>query len=93
MTVTESHRTAIRTKFLGPTDYRGSRVRVWRADSSYSDDPHAMTISWEHALNPGENHTEAVRRYVAAADWNWPGGHWVVGGTDVGHVAVWSGEE
>lgn len=85
-----SHRVAIQTKFLGPTNYRGSRIRVWRCDSAYANDPHALTLGWNHALDPGENHDGALRAYIEAAGWDWPNGRWVTGGTTTGHVAVWS---
>lgn len=94
MSVIESHRTAIRTKYLGPTNHRGSRIRVWRADGAYSEDPRALTVSWDHALNPAGNHAEAVRRYVERevndTTWVWPDGAWVVGGGREGSLAVWS---
>lgn len=92
-TVTESHRCAIRTKYLGPTDSRGSRIRVWRADSTYRDDPHAITVPWDYAVYVGENHAHAIAQYVTEAGWTtseWGPGRWVVGGGQDGNVAVWA---
>ena len=92
-TVTESHMVAIQTKYFGPTNYNGSRIRVWRADSSYNDDPHRLTVSWHYALGVGENHTAAIRLYVERAGWDRPNGRWVVGGGTTGNVAVWVSED
>ena len=40
------------TKFIGPTNHRGSRI----AARSYST---AITIAWDYALDVGENHDAA----------------------------------
>jgi hypothetical protein len=60
---------AIETKYLGPTDHRGSRVKATAEAGS-------LTISWDDALDVRENHAraalEAIRR------WGWSG-RWVGG--------------
>lgn len=54
------------TRYLGPTDYRGSRVvathkrdngQTWR-----------KVVSWDHALNSEQNHQAAAEALLAA----WP---------------------
>ena len=87
--VRESHRVSIRTKYLGPTNYRGSRVRVWRGDSSYRDDPNSLEIGWDYSSEVSENHSAAVSAYVGRAGWD---GQWMCGATESGCVAVWVGD-
>lgn len=53
---------AIVTKYLGPTNYRGSRVKVMC-------DAKTMTVSWSHEDNTDDNHDFAVRRLCAALGW------------------------
>lgn len=84
---------AIRVRYLGPTNYRGSRWRVWRADDTYAADPDAMELGYNHALNASDNAAAMVRAYLKKkADndgWN---GRWVVAGHgDSEYVAVKAG--
>ena len=83
-------RVAIVTKYLGVTDHRNSRIRVWRADSTYSGDPQAITVDWDHDLDVRENHDSAVAAYLQGTDW---GGVWITGGSQTGCVAVWLSED
>lgn len=45
---------SIQTKFIGPTNTKGSRVRAtcWLG---------GVTLGWNHALNQKENHLEALQ--------------------------------
>lgn len=45
---------AITTKFIGPTNFRGSRVKA-------SAEAGSVTLSWDHALNPDQNHAAAAK--------------------------------
>jgi PhoPQ-activated pathogenicity-related protein len=93
-TVTPSYKVAIRTRYLGPTNYRGPRVVAWRADKSSSrSDPSSVTISWDADLDMQENHLAAITAYIdghnaAGHDWS---GRWVTGATNEGYVATWDG--
>ncbi len=49
---------AIRTKYHGPTNSRGSRVTA-------SCERGKLTVSWDHALNPENNHRRAVAMMLA----------------------------
>ncbi len=41
------------TKFLGPTNYRGSRIKaIHKRDS---EETFTVTLSWDHSLNGMEN--------------------------------------
>lgn len=51
----------ITTKFLGPTNHRGSRIKATGPCGS-------VTIARDHALGPGENHDAAARAYATKYD-------------------------
>ena len=64
---------AIATKYIGPTNYRGSRIKA------YSEAfPRGLTLSWDHALGVEENHDTAARAFIKAKNWE---GVWVRGGS------------
>lgn len=69
-------RQAITTKFLGPTNARGSRVKA-------SCDAGSITVSWEYALNSEDNHKAAARALIAKLGWDDGRGEWF-GGSDSG---------
>jgi hypothetical protein len=58
------------TRYLGPTDYRPSRiVATHRRESSRGDcRPWRKVTGWDHALNAPENHQAAAEALLAA----WP---------------------
>jgi hypothetical protein len=59
-------RQAIQTKFCGPTNARGSRVKVWcMARSKY--------FPWDHEKNPCENHHAAAIALALELKWNTEG--------------------
>lgn len=49
---------AITTKFIGPTNTRGSRVKAFLPSGL------SVTLSWDHALNSEENHARAAKACV-----------------------------
>lgn len=58
-------RQAITTKFLGPTNFRGSRVKATCQAGS-------VTISWDHATGSEENHLAAAKALCDKYDWGDP---------------------
>jgi hypothetical protein len=64
-----TNRQAIQTKFLSPTNSRGSRVKAFAAAGS-------VTISWNHRLNPEQNHRAAAKMFANRMNWVglWYGG-------------------
>lgn len=54
---------AIVTKYLGPTNYRGARVKA-RCQAG------SLTLSWDHSVNSDVNHAEAARRLALKLHWN-----------------------
>ena len=61
---------AIETKYLGPTNHRGSRVRARFGESGAGM---SVTLSWDDALNLDNNCRKAAeelrRRMVAEGRW------------------------
>ena len=45
---------AIETKFLGPTTYRGSRIKAYAANGQQS------TVNWDYSINGDQNHERAA---------------------------------
>jgi len=62
-------RQAIVTKWHGPTNYSGSRIKAKAAAGS-------ITVPWDYALNVADNHTAAARALVEKLEWAgvWSGG-------------------
>ena len=54
---------AITTKYLGPTNYRGSRIKAQAQAGT-------ITISWDDALNSEENHTAAAKALMTKFQWD-----------------------
>jgi len=56
-------RAAIRTRYAGPTDSRGSRIIVtakwWSGHKS-----RRAIYDWDHALEPKENHAAAAQKWL-----------------------------
>jgi len=52
---------AIETKYLGPTNFRGSRIKASARDTFYVDEkPKTLTIGYDYALNAYGNHERAA---------------------------------
>jgi len=61
---------AIITKYLSPTNTKGSRVKAI-ADGGFSLGAHTITIPFDHSLNQGQAHKKAA---IALRDkMNWKG--------------------
>lgn len=71
-------RQAIVTKYYGPTDARGSRVKATAEAGS-------VTVGWDHALDIQENHQQAARALAKKYGWK---GRWIGGGTKDGYCFV-----
>lgn len=53
---------AIETRYIGPTNFRGSRVKA-------SAQAGSITIGWDDALNVDENHDAAAVALVRKLGW------------------------
>lgn len=78
MKVMHSFHQAIVTKYLGPTNHRGSRVKATCEAGS-------VTVAWDDALDVADNHAKAVRALLIKLDWD---RSFIGGGTKDGYVFV-----
>ncbi len=84
--VQSSHRVTVKAKYLGATDHRGSRISVQRYENTTNGkDPNRIIVSWDYALELGENYAQAIKVYLDRSAW---GGRWVVSTITDGAVAV-----
>lgn len=56
-------RQIIKTKFLGATNNRGSRVKAISSAGS-------VTLEWNHAVNATDNHINAIRALHTKLGWD-----------------------
>ncbi len=76
----------ITTKYIGPTNSRGSRVKAVTGDNNPSTGkPATLTISWDCSLNSADNHKAAAKALAERLTWD---GEWHSGETDTGYVFV-----
>jgi hypothetical protein len=54
---------AIQTRYLGPTNSRGSRIKAWAAAGS-------ITIGYPHELSGQACHRKAAEALIAKLGWN-----------------------
>lgn len=55
-------RKAIETKYLGPTDYQGPRVKA-KCDAG------SLTLPWDHTLDVDDNHITVASRLAIKLGW------------------------
>lgn len=61
---------AIVTKYFGPTNTRGSRIKASASAGS-------KTVPYDHALNINDNHAAAAKAFAEKLEWE---GKWFGGG-------------
>jgi hypothetical protein len=71
---------AIQTKYLGPTNTRGARIKAW-TDSGFS-----ASISYPHEVSHELCHFQAVKALIAKHKLDWNLNEMRYGGTDNGYV-------
>ena len=74
----------IETKYLGPTNSRGSRAKATAAAGS-------VTIEWDNRYNPEENYAAAAR--LLAQNYGWTGTMAQGVLASGNHVFVFTGQE
>jgi hypothetical protein len=72
----------ILTKYLGPTDTKGPRVKAMTSSGHKGS---TYTTTWDDSLNVEGNHTYAAQKLLDRLDWL---GMWRMGATDRGFVFV-----
>jgi hypothetical protein len=89
----------IRVSYLGPTNTKGSRWRVHRADGKYGEDPDRLTVPFGHGLSVGDQVAAAVKEYLdrkakrhaaeSEGGEGWPG-RWVLAAAGLDeYIATW----
>jgi hypothetical protein len=63
--VSDSGRCAIFTKYLGPTNYRGGRIKAW----AKSGGKLSVTISYPHELSQSQAHAAAAVALLDKMGW------------------------
>lgn len=56
-------RASIRTRYHGPGNVKGSRLSV-SDDAAFGEKPRRITVHWDYALNPTENHAAAAQAWL-----------------------------
>lgn len=56
---------AIQTRYLGPTNYRGSRIKAT------AEGGHSVTIGYPHEYNTEQAHWQACKALLAKTGWQW----------------------
>jgi hypothetical protein len=72
---------SIITKYLGPTNTQGSRIK---AHTSYGRN--SITLGYDYALNGKENHAAAAKTLATKLNWS---GRWIEGGGDKGQGNIY----
>lgn len=71
---------SILTKFIGPTNTRGSRIKA-----SASNGAGSVVVPWDHALGQDDNHDAAAMALAKKLSWE---GSLIRGGGEKGNVYV-----
>jgi len=79
---------AILTKYLGPTNARGARIKAWRGD----DPTVSVTIPYDYAGGAEQRHRDAAEQLCARFDWLQDGMVLVGGGTQTGYAFVFASD-
>jgi hypothetical protein len=79
--ITHSYKAVILTKYLVPTNFRGSRVKASAGDKR------TITIGWDDALGIEENHAAGALALCAKFGWE---GTLIGGGTDPGYAFIFT---
>ncbi len=72
---------AITTKYLGPTNHKGARIRATTASGQ------ALTLEVNHSYSDGRCHAEAALALCKRLGWS---GELISGGTRAGFVFVFT---
>ena len=76
---------AIRTRWLSPTETRGTRVSAWSVEPSLFRGPF---LAWDYALDTLENHRMALCAMLAKHEQLGVPSEWHPGSTENGYIWV-----
>jgi hypothetical protein len=63
-------RQSILTKYIGPTNSRGSRVKAVQSGWHSDKRTNSITLHWDDALNSDQNHAKAAKALADRLGWN-----------------------
>ena len=75
---------AIQTKYLGPTNYRGSRIKA------YTCNGHSLTIAYDYSLDDKDLYAKAAIALCKKLGWS---GSIIGGGTKEGYTFVFAASD
>lgn len=78
MNVSNSYNQAITTKYLGPTNTKGSRIKA-------SCEAGSITVHYDHEFSATENHDSACKALLSKLEWS---GHYIGGRYSNGYIYV-----
>ena len=79
---------AIRTKFLGPTNYRGARIKATGMDTEGDERPPSVTIPYDYGVNAETLHRNAAEKLLPRVVNDPEEISLIPGGCDRGYVFV-----
>jgi hypothetical protein len=72
---------AIQTKYIGPSNTKGSRISVTAMGNK-----NRIYVPYDHEHDEHKMHEVAMKKFLDKYDW--PKGKWAQGGTENGYVFV-----
>ena len=72
---------AIETRYIGPTNHRGARIKA-------TCDAGSLTVPWDYSLGTCANHRKAASALLAKLEWS---GTYACGSVGDRYVHVWVG--
>lgn len=87
MKVYTTHRVAITTRYMGPTNYRGARIKAKAPDGQ------SVTIDYDHSECGQCLHARAALKLVEKMEWGREELHLLGGATGDGYVWLLAGME
>jgi len=68
------------TKYLGPTNNRGSRIKAMQSSKGFNGErAYSITRSYDYSLEVDENHTKVAKEFADKMGWT---GDWISGSID-----------
>lgn len=81
---------AIATKYIGATNYRGSRVKANVMEKHRDEPVRSIVLDWDHGLDSQGNHQAAAKALIVKIGWTSENGYgpWIMGASEPGYVFV-----
>ena len=64
LTVMDAITVAVNIEYAAPTNRTGSRLRVWRSDCTFREDPDSIYVTWDAEHDAKLNAAIALDRYI-----------------------------